>query len=91
MKTYKRTTIHVIKKLNPVQVNLLSDELYNKIFGLLNENIYKFDLCTKTKLIHLADAVSRGYVLPMEAYDALRIGYVPENLTIRNSAYVHLL
>lgn len=44
-----------------------------------------------TQWIHLSDAVERGTISPMEAYDALDIGYVPENLKIRQSRYVHLL
>lgn len=44
-----------------------------------------------TPWIHLSDAVERGTVSPMEAYDAISIGYVPEHLTVRKSKYSHLL
>ena len=39
--------------------------------------------------IHLADAVERGSVSPMEAYDAIALGYLPEVLTVRESRYVY--
>lgn len=41
--------------------------------------------------IHLTDAVERGTISPMEAYDALDLGYLPENLKVRKSRYSHLL
>jgi hypothetical protein len=44
-----------------------------------------------TQWIHLADAVSRGNISPMEAYDAVNVGYVPENLKVRESKYFHLI
>jgi hypothetical protein len=44
-----------------------------------------------TQWIHLADAVSRRTISPMEAYDAIDLGFLPENLTVRVSNYSHLL
>ncbi len=44
-----------------------------------------------TKWVHLADAVSRGTITPLEAYDALEVSYFPECLTVRESMYSHLL
>lgn len=44
----------------------------------------------QTQWIHLADAVSQKTVSPMESYDALRLGYVPEYLKVRDSRYSHL-
>mgnify|MGYP001588614369 CR=1 FL=1 len=41
--------------------------------------------------IHLADAVERGSVSPMEAYDAVALGYLPAVLTVRASRYAHLV
>lgn len=41
--------------------------------------------------IHLSDAVERGSISPMEAYDAVELGYLPEVLTVRESRYQHLL
>lgn len=46
---------------------------------------------TATPWIHLADAVERGSVSPMEAYDTIRLGYVAEHLLTRYSRYKHLL
>lgn len=43
------------------------------------------------KWIHLSDAVERGSVSPMDAYDALSVGFVPENLKVRDSLYSHTL
>lgn len=45
--------------------------------------------CTQWQ--HLSDAVEKGTVSPMEAYDALELGFVPENLKIRDSKYSRLL
>jgi len=44
-----------------------------------------------TEWIHLADAVEQGTVSPMEAYDAMGLGYLPEHLKVRKSRYSHLL
>lgn len=44
-----------------------------------------------TPWIHLAEAVEIGSISPMEAYDALQVGYLPENLKVRKSRYAHLL
>ena len=44
-----------------------------------------------TPWIHLQDAVSRGTITPLEALDAIEIGYLPENLKVRKSAYSHIL
>lgn len=80
-------------KLNPVIPNRVSDELYNKSIGFINkpENMACFSLGYKTRIIHLIDSVSRGYVSPMEAYEALKAKYFPVELEVRPSAYQHLL
>ena len=39
---------------------------------------------------HLQDAVERGTISPMEAFDAVKLGYLPENLKVRASNYDHL-
>jgi hypothetical protein len=41
--------------------------------------------------IHLTDAVESGTISPMEAYDTIKLGYVAEHLTVRESRYSHLL
>lgn len=41
--------------------------------------------------IHLSDAVESNTVSPMEAYEAISLGYVPENLKVRKSRYTHLI
>lgn len=46
---------------------------------------------TATPWIHLADAVERGSVSPMEAYDTINLGYVAEHLLVRESRYMRLL
>jgi len=44
-----------------------------------------------TPWIHLADAVEQDSISPMEAYDAMALGYLPEHLKVRRSRYSHLL
>lgn len=78
-------------KLNPVNPSLVSDELYNKTIGMLNRNPEKYNLYYKTCIIHMIDSVSRGYITPMEAYDAIDQKYFPEHLKVRESNYSHLL
>lgn len=77
--------------LNPVKPELVSDELYDKSIGKLNKNPMDYSYYYKTCIIHLIDSVSRGYITPAEAYDALSVDYFPEYLTVRESAYMHLL
>lgn len=68
----------VIKVRNP-----LSDELYIRLMSMAKKN----SGYSATPWIHIADAVSRGTISPLESYDAIRLGYCPEHLTIRDSAY----
>jgi hypothetical protein len=77
--------------LNPVIPGRVSDELWGKSIGVLNANPLKFSGGYKTKVIHLIDATSRGYISPAEAYDALDADYFPSFLEVRNSAYAHLI
>ena len=74
-------------KLNPVIKNRVSDELYEKTIGVMNANPTEYSLGYKKRMIHLVDSVSRGYSTPLEAYDALTLGYVPEHLLARRSLY----
>jgi len=71
----------------PVQHHLLSDELYDKCMEMAKKNSGP----GATAWIHLADAVSRGTISPLEAYEAIRVGYLPEVLKVRESMYAHLL
>jgi len=80
-----------MKALNPVVIDRVSDELYEKSIGMLNKNPGKFSLEYKTRIIHMIDSVSRGYITPAEAYDALARPYFPIELELRESAYAHLL
>ena len=80
-----------MKKLNPVNPNLVSNELYDKAIGELNRNPLLYSYSYKTRIIHLIDSVSRGYITPIEAYDALNADYFPIVLELRQSAYQHLL
>ena len=74
--------------LKPVKPELVSDALYDATIGALT--ITDTDQ-KKTSWIHLIDAVSRGYATPLDAWDAVALGYVPEHLLIRESAYCHLI
>ena len=76
------------RNLKPVKPELVSDALYDATIGVLaTTDTYQ----RKTSWIHLIDAVSRGYVTPLEAWDAVALGYVPERLLTRDSAYCHLI
>jgi hypothetical protein len=74
-------------KTTPDRKNYLSDELYDKIMDMAKKNPGK----SATVWIHLADAVDRGTISPLDAYDCVNAGYVFENLKVRESAYSHLL
>lgn len=78
-------------KLNKVDNSRVSDELYDKSIGKLNKNPEKYSLSYKNRIIHMIDSVSRGYISPMEAYDALNADYFPIYLETRPGAYQHLL
>jgi len=77
--------------LNPVNPKLVSDELYDKTIGMLNRNPAAYSDRYKNCIIHMIDSVSRGYITPMEAYDAIEAEYFPEYLKVRKSNYSHLL
>jgi len=51
-----------------------------------NANIHSI-----TQWLHLTDAVESRTISPMEAYDTIKLGYVMEHLTVRQSRYSHLL
>ena len=78
-------------KLNKVDQNRVSDELYEKSIGRLNKNPMGYTAHYKNCIIHLIDSVSRGYTTPMEAYQAIDAPYFPENLKVRKSLYMHLI
>jgi hypothetical protein len=61
--------------------------IYDKCMALAKSNPGH----SATQWIHLSDAVEGKTISPMEAYDAINLGYVPENLKIRKSRYCHLL
>ena len=73
---------------------MISEELFEKLeemkWDYINGKKYPTGLAS-TQWIHLQDAVDRGTVTPMEAYDALKLGYVPAHLKVRESRYSHLL
>ena len=72
----------IIKNNNP-----LSDKLHDELMKMAKKDAgYR-----ATQWIHLSDAVERGTVSPMEAYDAIKLGYCPENLKVRKSRYYHLM
>ena len=66
------------------------DALEKMKWELRNGQVYPTGL-TSTEWIHLQDALQRGTVTPMECYDAISLGYCPEHLKVRDSAYAHLL
>ena len=70
----------IIKDNNP-----LTNELHDKLMTKAKFN----PGYSAIQWIHIADAVSRGTITPLEAYDALRLGYCPENLKVRESDYFY--
>ena len=81
---------------------MISLELYDIIEGILNEILESESKCGKcgpgyvpakqTPWIHLRSAVyDTKTITPMDAYDSVGLGYVPEYLLIRKSKYSHLL
>lgn len=81
---------HEPKHLEIYQQCMQKTREWNKTMGG-NRKIANDDMANCTQWIHLSDAVETGSISPMEAYDALAYGYVPENLKIRQSRYAHLL
>jgi hypothetical protein len=74
--------------------DVLSDELFNDIYDKYMQKAAEnpgTGADQATPWIHLADAVSRGTISPLEAFDAIELGYLPENLKVRPSKYYHLL
>ncbi|MFA7143201.1 MAG: hypothetical protein WC175_04395 [Candidatus Dojkabacteria bacterium] len=71
-----------------IKQNALSDQLYDACIAKARENPGPEGT---TPWLHLKDAVDRGTISPMEAYDALEAGFLPEHLKIRKSLYYHLL
>ena len=78
-----------MKKIPPVikDNNPLSDELYNLLMDKAKAN----PGYPARKWIHIADGVSRGTITPLEAYDAVVLGYCPACLEARESAYQHTI
>jgi len=70
---------------------MISDELYDAIEKMKYEKNGMPKGLTSTNWIHLQDAVDQGSVSPMEAYDAVQLGYLPEHLKVRESRYQHLI
>ncbi len=69
----------------------VSDELWNKSIGMINKNPTAYSYHYKDCIIHMIDAVDRGTITPLEAYDALEAPYFPEHLKVRESRYQNLL
>lgn len=68
----------------------LSDGLYDAVDKMKYENGMPTGQIS-TQWIHLADAVSRGTISPLEAIDTMKLGYIAEHLKVRESKYQHLL
>ena len=80
-----------LKKLNKHIDGRISDELLSATILKLNRNPENYTANYKNRMIHMIDSCSRGYITPMECWGAVRLGYVPENLIVRESAYSHLV
>ena len=75
------------KYVPPINDNNYSEDIYVRCMDMARLNPGH----AATVWIHLQDAVQRGTISKMEAYDALALGYLPEVLSVRTSAYMHLL
>ena len=75
------------------KIGKCSMELWDKIDNILKEANRNQEPRTGffTEWIHLRDCVARGVVTPGEAYDAIKLGYVPSFLCVRESRYSHLI
>ena len=69
-------------KLTP-KTKKISDELFNLITYKQFEKLGG----VSTQWIYLLDCLERGSISPMEAYDCLNLGYIPEHLSCRESLY----
>ena len=70
-------------KLPPCTGKFISDNLFNAIRKKQFENLGS----ESTSWIFLLDALDRETISPLEAYDTLKLGYLPEHLTTRTSLY----
>jgi len=74
---------------------MISDKLYSELEKMKwNGGVYGVSPkgpANNAVWSHLQDAVDIGSISPMDAYDALKLGYLPEHLTVRKSRYAHLL
>jgi hypothetical protein len=77
------------RSLKPIPkiLNKTPDELMSKITKMQNSQLGEWS----TQWIFLNDCVSRGTISPMEAYDALDLGYLPEHLKGREGHYEQML
>ena len=73
-----------MERLPPMQYNLVSDDLLCRLIGMRAQNNRVYWV---TSWNHIIDACSRGTISPMEAYDAIILGYVPDHLLVRASRY----
>ena len=65
----------------------IAKEAYRK-YGDLNRKKPPFiGMYNITQWIHLTDAVERGSIHPLEAWDTIAMGYVAEHLKARESRY----
>ena len=71
-----------------------SDATYFRYYDIIQEMLHReimtMTLWHKNRWIHLLDCLDKGNASPMEVQDALRLGYVPEYMCIRESRYSHL-
>lgn len=68
---------------------MISEELYDAIEEMRYDGETPIDL--SNQWIHLEDAVDKGSISSMEAYNAISLGYVPKHLKVRYSRHSHLL
>lgn len=79
------------KEWNENMCDLKRQKYPNMDWNIYNQNISGARIGECTQWLHLSDAVGNGTITPLEAIDALNLGYVPEVLKTRESKYEHLL
>lgn len=67
------------------------ETIYDECMKRANAASGQYGLHNCTKWLHLSNAVENGTISPLEAYDAFKLGYLPEHLTVRKSRYSHLI
>ena len=89
----RKFTPSVVRSLPEDKVSWeLYDAIYDADTGVFNDKTAQaMSARDRSSWVHLWDAYNCETVSAMEAYDAISLGYVPYNLCVRASNYMHLI